>query len=129
MTDTMIGIKLPQTCSKCGADVMNYTSWCGICGYKPGTADAPVEPTPSAEAQALADRIYKWPGYAFIDGRVAEEIDAFAAQARIAAIADIEREIIDEAKHWPANYGSQSAFVSVLTRIRALVRPIGETEG
>src|SRR3954447_20028389 len=46
------------------------------------------QPPPSAEAQALAETIYKWQGYAFLDGRVAQAIDALILQ-RVSA--DTER--------------------------------------
>ncbi len=86
----------------CGVDELDH-----CCGGKDCRATLTPDPQPTREAQELAEKIWKWPGYAFIDGRVAEEIDRFAAQHSpdTPEIEDFIIGALTEAQHQRARWG------------------------
>src|SRR3954447_8576794 len=96
------------------------------------------QPPPSAEAQALAETIYKWQGYAFLDGRVAQAIDALILQ-RVAAETERwqnrDRQRLDQIDRLQETVQQlQSALAErpvgdYTERARELLRRIGDAHG
>ena len=100
----------------------------------PGMADAPVEPTPEACKAVLP---ILWPNglpFALSDHdhreirRVALALDAFAAQARTAAIEMCAQLAFDQTSDDPPPGDWNEACEHICEMQRALARPIGEPE-